>query len=588
MSFNSNPLSFVSIQQFKDVADTDDSSALQRGLNALSGTGVALWIPDGYYILGTPTQIPSDVIIWGSAGARLVSTITPGGGVFNTPLIANFTPLVAPNTGTVHTNFVIGAASISVAMPSSPTVGHAISILHGFSRSTYDIKSVTSTGGGNYTIGLDRPVVFPFVVGDRVDELLSYPHDIRIYGNGMQMSGTGDRIIEILSSHNCEIRDVHYDAISGVTIGVAISFDIGGWENRMIDVTANLGGSAGADGVSLESQERSYGLRCRGSNGNGGILVVDGWGVTLEDCSAQQCTPVGGISILSNTGSLGAFNTSVLQNNVLSCANGISISDRCFETCVDSSAFIACGIGLNITSGATSTKVKNIDVSRSTTKCISAAAEVDIDGVVARNIAVAMNNACDFMSGNSRIRCLDWQSASTAPVNVITHSGTLLEVENCNVSVADSTVASEVIYCGAGRVNVHGGNFSGTGLAIAVRCDTGLISLKDVIIAATGGIGLFVNGASSFIRHSDVDVSTCATQTLTSTGGTFNRGTFTLAGATAVSFSNLKATDNVKLTLVSLGGAGTGLAPRTVKTPGTGFTSTPPAGDTSVWDYEIS
>lgn len=225
-------------------------------------------------------------------------------------------------------------------------------------------------------------------------------------------------------------------------------------------------------------------------------------------------------------------------------------------------------------------------MSRSTTKCISAAAEVDIDGVVARNIVVAMNNACDFLSGSSRIRCLDWQS--TAVVNVITHSGTSLEVENCNVSVSDGTVASEAIYCSAGRINVRGGSLSGAGLGVAVRCDAGLISLKDVTVAATGGIGLYANGASSCIRYSDIDISTCATQTLTAAGGTFNRGTFTLAGATAVNFPNLKAVDNVKLTLVSLGGTGTGLCPRTVKTAGTGFTATPPAGDTSVWNYEIS
>lgn len=50
---------------------TDDSTAFQTALNALAGTGRALYIPAARYLLAHALAVPSNVTIVGSAGAYL-------------------------------------------------------------------------------------------------------------------------------------------------------------------------------------------------------------------------------------------------------------------------------------------------------------------------------------------------------------------------------------------------------------------------------------------------------------------------------------------------------------------------------------
>lgn len=70
-----------------------------------------------------------------------------------------------------------------------------------------------------------------------------------------------------------------------------------------------------------------------------------------------------------------------------------------------------------------------------------------------------------------------------------------------------------------------------------------------------------------------------------------NRGEAILNGASpsviAVSHTDIRANDVVRLTLKTLGGTGTGLMPTVTVAAGSGFTLTGPNGDTSTWLWEI-
>lgn len=69
------------------------------------------------------------------------------------------------------------------------------------------------------------------------------------------------------------------------------------------------------------------------------------------------------------------------------------------------------------------------------------------------------------------------------------------------------------------------------------------------------------------------------------------RGTVALNGAAPavanVAHTDIRANEVPRLTLQAAGGTGTGLAPACVVTPHVGFTLTGPAGDTSIWAWEL-
>ena len=149
-----------------------------------------------------------------------------------------------------------------------------------------------------------------------------------------------------------------------------------------------------------------------------------------------------------------------------------------------------------------------------------------------------------------------------------------------------------------GTVFIGGGAYIGIGQnSYAVFLDgPSFVTVHDCQIvptAASGGeYGLLTAGAvGAILRQGEgVDLSQLANPVLVQAGDHWNRGTVQLNGTAAqpVSWTKAAATDTIVLQLVTLGGAGTGLAPSWAANPGVGFNVTGSVGgDTSTWSYFI-
>lgn len=111
----------------------------------------------------------------------------------------------------------------------------------------------------------------------------------------------------------------------------------------------------------------------------------------------------------------------------------------------------------------------------------------------------------------------------------------------------------------------------------------------------TAGVGVTVSGqavipANSWARYLITRVSSSAVTAVCIAQGYFPKaGTFTANGATPVTVTDARFTDNsqVSITLKTVGGTVGAIPHLATVTPGTGFTVVGTASDTSVYNYEI-
>lgn len=107
--------------------------------------------------------------------------------------------------------------------------------------------------------------------------------------------------------------------------------------------------------------------------------------------------------------------------------------------------------------------------------------------------------------------------------------------------------------------------------------------------AVVGGFLTAATGYGPYSVDRELYVDGCATTALTAFDPANFRGTFVCNGATAVTIANTNVliTDEISISLNTIGGT-VGAIPRLdTITPGTGFTVKGTAGDTSIYNYAI-
>jgi hypothetical protein len=110
--------------------------------------------------------------------------------------------------------------------------------------------------------------------------------------------------------------------------------------------------------------------------------------------------------------------------------------------------------------------------------------------------------------------------------------------------------------------------------------------------AAASGTGITSSVAGGTYRiNNGCNFAACLQPVNLTPGTLLNRGTLIANGATtpvAVSFPDLRSTDDVSLERVTTGGTPSALLPLITKTPGTGFSFTGAALDTSNYAWRIA
>lgn len=528
-----------------------------------------------HWICKSAHKLPSGLTLIGGPRVVIEMKLAATGKQRNTAFCCE--PTYGTQSGALAQDIAPGSQEIVVSLPWSPAIGSSLIIANPTGLSA-GIFTVTKISGS--TLTLDRPVPFPFLTGYRISEVLSYPRDIRIIGNGMRITGTGDRAIEFIGALDCHVSDVSYDTTAGCVSDSAMSFDIGcrncDFTRCDVDMT---GGPDVAHGILLESNERSRIVGCRASNcARIGLYMVDSSASAIVDSHSQDC----GCGIWVGTDdALGNFDCEVVRCSVVrgnlglggnrgartkilgmaaSAINGAGISfggDGVVDTLVASCSSTGNQHGLLVGFGAKRTIVRSLDVSESTAGCLVASDEVDVDGLIARRLT-ATQNAIVLSGSSSRLMNFDVQSSGIA---------------NAVACMSSRSVI------GKGRIQLDGPS------SIGIYAVNGQVTAREISCLGGRAIGLYALAGATARLSYEVDLTQCARPTLLNPGAFLNTGTLVNSRSPIdVPWPSITANDFVAVRSDDK----TGAVPKVTVTPGVGFQVIPADDDdTTQFSYQV-
>lgn len=589
------PLSTV--QHFGVVGDgtADDTAATQTAMNTAAAAGLPLQFATGKtgnYKITAALTMPSGLEIWGNPDVTLTASALVGW-----LLQAQYAPGEAtrtPNT-TLAANTTVGATTVSLTantIGGSPVVATTKLLITdaNYIGQIFTVKSIA--GMGPYTVTLDRPIQQALLAAGSVVQIVtSQPTDIRIQGNGMKIAGVFSRALDIMGATRCYVSDLEIDASQQNASNYTVSMDLYGLENTLERVHVDGGGNANVAGcVATESNERTQIIDCTAANGVIGIAVSNGIDVEVRNGSATGCTYgllVGGD--VASTGTSvrvrvvgGSYNGNTIDGAVV---NGSSAFSGWLGAAQDT-FFVGTSLCENQHSGLV------VDVGTTGTHCI----DIDLtqNGLSGPNQPFVLIGAGCVING---IRCA---SADNGGYLIETTAGIVI-VRNVEMTVTAAANATIGAYCHGGTVSIDGMHLSisaGAAATDGILIDTGTLALQNMHVdgagAGGGGISGIVSSAGTTVRlGSGVDVDACTTPLniggycSKSIVGAANAAPVLANGASgvAVAWPNLKTTERVFISLLTKGG--TPAFPDIALNPGTGFTLTSFAGDTSTYHYEV-
>lgn len=571
-------LAFRDVKSFPGVKGDgvhDDGPGINAALAALAGTGIALWFsgPNAlgggtYKLASTGLSVPSPSILWGSSDATLLAALPNG------PLSPTTVAVYAAGTygadNPLTANTLTGSSQIHVTSPL--VAGEIIVLLNAdaFHGSRYVVESVS---GGGLVANLDRAVSIDYLAGSKCQILTNGPSNILIYGNGMTITGTGARFIELLSCYQCHVFDVNMTDAAGFTSDTqdAASIDTFCVESSFIRCTIR-----GTTGFALESDERCYIIQCRVEGtavANQGHLMVDCVACDVIDssCFGLLSGAVVSEGSANNLGCIGCsirggeyvgntfgIQTSVAFDTVLVGVVARGNTSYGFSLSGTADQLIGCRSNANqngVLCSNGSAIFDGIDVSQNLVYGIQCQVDTTISGLVSSG-----GNAGGqvvFVQLGAKVQLTDFRIiVNPAAFAIFVDNGCLLQAKSGHFSLNAN---------GCEGIFLNGG---------------GVAYVDDLVVDGTG-VGSF-----------DIEVSTGATLRYFNMRGKYgirfdagsftNRGTVAGSGGggTAVAWPDLKVEDRVVVTPTA-----TAVPAAVTLTPGTGFSVIDATGST--FDYVV-
>lgn len=601
---------FISVKAYGAKGDgvTDDTAAIQRGLTAVAGTGISLWFPVGTYKTTTALQLSSNTEIWGSPGAVILGALPTTGG----PNIAVFNAgnPNALDAGTLEATPTVGSNTINLNNPTGGVVivpGQYVAVQHAgatFQAALYKITAVTSHAT-YYTCTLDRPILFTFASGDSYSLYTAPNSNIRIRGNGLRLTGTCVRYIELEFAWNCIIEDVTVDTAGGAGTDLMVSLDNYNYRSLIRRCSADGGGNAGTVGFAIESGEDSGMEDLTVKNcASFGLAIYDSIGCWVNDCSSQENQY--GLIITADGNTVGCQEITVKGGSYTSnTADGVTIqSGSSYTTLVGVEADYNAvnGISLTSASAAAGTQIIGCKARGNTQQGFvqNSTMPVTIAGLDVSGSFTASGNGAAVFQGPARVTglvCVDAVPEIRVYVNLA--AGILAEFSQMHIDDNSGTPVN-IFYINAGEVHIIdstilvGHSCNSVNLAAA----TSKLKISRTRIApsvSSSGETGFVSVAGSTLRLGDgVDADATSAPLSNVIGycsksivGATNAAPIVANGVTPVNIAwpDLKSTDRVVLSLLTKGG--TPAFPDITYTPGTQFTLTSFAADTSTYHYVV-
>lgn len=575
------------VEAFQGIDPTgvaDSSAGFRAAFNALTAanaSGQVAFIPEGTYLIAAQVALPSGLVVWQSPQATIIGALSMAG----SPTPALNSLFIAPSA-TVLSSTTIAASNTpgqrTVSMAAAPAVGNFVqidSVAAVFQLGTYRVEKVT--GGGPYTVTLDRPVFPSFVLNDLVTIYAALPTGIKWHGNGGVITTTGtsglgaERTFEFVTAWDCLVEDVKFDASGGGTPADMFgSFDVGCyrclWRRCKGDgmLASGVAGSVASAGFAIESTEQCGFEDCEVKNITGpGYLVDDSFVGWSKNSNAMNCYDGMDVTADGNTSGCQGFkvyggNFSGNVHDGIAIANGSRHTGLTDITANSNGAVGVRDIGgggtrisgascvSNVASGilvdataAPWTQIDNCYCASSGTVDVELVTDTDVSGLRIKSNTASLG-AILISAASITVRIRGLEIPAVASGNALSVGAGVL----CRLDQADITAQV--------------GGLSLIAVAGKLYCDN--------VTLLNGNVGAAVATTGTLRAGLGFDAHTCTTAVTLAGAGVWNRGTVSGSpSGAAVAWPDIKATDRV--TLTATGAAPTGYV---AITAGTGFTVT--------------
>lgn len=584
----------------------DDWPRLMAAAAEMAYVGPIVLLPGTYYCL-SKRAVPNGMVLIGNPGVHIITDLTqnaPGGAEDACPFY-NAGGTGAGTAATLTADADAGDTVVTVDSTTSITVDDRINFRYSSIRRTARrVISKTST-----TITLDRPLPAPFPSGSTV-AVVTTTRDIKIHGNGMQVSGTGDRIVEFISAWDCLVEDVRG---SGDWAFFAFGYDVGSRDSHFLRCTLDGEGVTGA-GYALEYADNCSIVDCTSRNCTGQGIILTG---------ANNCTVIGGdhschvsdgltFTVNHDSDTWGCRGNKVIGGAYNKNVYGIRLLNGSADNDIIGAETSSNQIGIFMSTGTTGAPSQRTSVLGGRARENTSAAiftdnagkghkvvghHAEDNGASTGNVYVASATGAELDISD----CVITDSGVTPALRgLILASGSGAAVRVKSVHATSTRSSGYSVFCevaGGARLTVDGQTHfarSGADLSIGIYVSNGKARVNGYRQPG-GSDGIYATGASSSIRVGDgVDVNSCTTPFTATASGTLNRGTFTANGVTGVdvAFKDTNSSDRMFITRKTSGGTPghvtTGAA--IVNEAVTGFYGFRPVSqalDTSVYEYEI-
>lgn len=267
--------------EISPLGDNQDDWPRLKELMDLAAYKETIVLESGDWICRSKQRVPSGTHIVASPGVKVRQELQYTGVDFLNAAFSSGPIFGTPITSQLQIAAEVGSREV-MANHDTFSVGQIVRLSQGATGLRQLYYRIVSKSGDGFWLTLSRPVKQLFGSGDMIQSVESIPTDIRIEGNGMKISGTGDRYLEIAAGLRCHVSGIRIDPSHGWlgTGGPAMSFDIGGYLCSFTDCVVN------SDGHDI----------------NAGCIIESGERCTIQNCTAEYAG-VTGAGLYASVGS---------------------------------------------------------------------------------------------------------------------------------------------------------------------------------------------------------------------------------------------------------------------------------------------
>ncbi len=570
----------------------DAAPEIEAALNNANGQNVIYMAPGAWQIdspvrlfdLANGLDASNRVLIRDPQATVTTNIASPSAS--DAAFVTRAPPAIA--TTTFATNVVEGSNQIQSTAPILP--GAIIYVDNTLMAAAYRV--LAHTGGAPDTLTLDRGVDYPFLAGDTISEVAALPTNIRLLGQGSLTQGVAPIYINFAGgAFLCEADGFRFGTGGGTPTDAIAAITTAAFSCKLSDMYVDAEGATLNAGFGMLAENCDFvNLRAYNLNGATAIKMANCVNSRVTSCVGQgslvgcglftdvgpgfpnkDCAVIGGVFernnvniSLDNAVRTKVTDVSANYGSVNLMMNQFS-SGECFDNVVENASLKGAQVyAFDIIAGAKRTNLRNI-------KCEGSDQIASIsDGATIRGLSYPTASAAgkiglELQAGAYEVKLLDSRivmGPACFAINI--HAGAKLDASDVAIVLGVGSVGV-VGQAGAGAVTLDHFTATETGAATGISLTDSTVRLADAIDVSGVTTGISLGAGFS------------------SQGSVVSNGT---GAAQAIAWPDLRATDDIDPQRTLNGGA-PGVSPTIAKTPGTGFSLTFAAGDTSTYSYRV-